>query len=328
MNVKIRTISIVLITCLLVSVNVTAENEGKEPLLRIYLPREITVDSDTPSLGQVSIIQGEESLVAKASVIGLGRISKQDQKLVIDRPLILSRLASNGITVSEVSLTGADEVTVKQQHELIKSDKFVELARSFLEKNPPNGSICEFTPIRAPQELILPQACEFVKFSQHLVASGAANQAKVQIVVLADGKEIAVREVTFRLKYSCRQVVAAVDILRGTELSSENVKIEKAFSDYPEPANWSAPYGFVAKRDISSNTIIGANMVGPVKPEILIKRNQNVVITIEKGGLFVTAIGKAMQPGSVGEYIKVKNVDSERVILAKINEDGTVEPVF
>jgi flagella basal body P-ring formation protein FlgA len=35
-----------------------------------------------------------------------------------------------------------------------------------------------------------------------------------------------------------------------------------------------------------------------------------------------------MQEGRAGEYIKVRNLDSQRMILAKVNEDGTVEPIF
>jgi len=69
-------------------------------------------------------------------------------------------------------------------------------------------------------------------------------------------------------------------------------------------------------------------MVGQVKHEPIVKRNQNVIIRIDRLGLEVTAIGKTMQQGIAGEYIKVRNVDSQRIILAKVNEDGTVEPVF
>jgi flagella basal body P-ring formation protein FlgA len=68
--------------------------------------------------------------------------------------------------------------------------------------------------------------------------------------------------------------------------------------------------------------------MGHLKPDVIVKRNQNVVIRMERPGLSVTAVGKAMQKGSVGEYIKVRNVDSQRLILARVNEDGTVEPVF
>jgi flagella basal body P-ring formation protein FlgA len=60
----------------------------------------------------------------------------------------------------------------------------------------------------------------------------------------------------------------------------------------------------------------------------MLERNQTVIIRIDKPGLAVTAMGKSMQQGKLGELIKVKNIDSQRVILARVNEDGTVEPVF
>jgi len=69
-------------------------------------------------------------------------------------------------------------------------------------------------------------------------------------------------------------------------------------------------------------------MIGPARPAVVVGRNQTVVIRIERPGILVTAIGKAMQDGRVGEYIKVRNVDSQRIILAKVNEDGAVEPIF
>ncbi len=84
----------------------------------------------------------------------------------------------------------------------------------------------------------------------------------------------------------------------------------------------------VTKRAVPANTVLGPHMVAPVKPAVVIKRNQNVVIRIERPLLVVTAIGKAMNDGRTGEYIKVRNVNSQRIILAKVNEDGTVEPVF
>ena len=69
-------------------------------------------------------------------------------------------------------------------------------------------------------------------------------------------------------------------------------------------------------------------MVGQREPAVVVKRNQNVIIQVERPGLVVTAIGKAMQQARAGEYIKVRNLDSQRIILARVNEDGTVEPVF
>jgi len=323
-----KKLCIILIGSLFVSTISSAEKIEKGSLLRIYLPREVTVADNTPKLGEVGIIHGLDELVITASAISLGRISMKNQKLIVDRRLILSRLASNGIAASDVMLTGAYKVAIRQDYKSITGPELVELARAFLEKNFTDSSVYQFNLLGSPEELMIPGGVGDLRFSPRLATSRIRNQSKVQIVIFGDGQQIGVREVTFRLKYNCRRAVASVDIARGAVISKENVRIEKALSNYPESANWSPPYGLIARRRLSANMVIHASMVGPVKPHILLKRNQSVVIRIDRGGLFITARGISLQPGSTGEYIKVRNVDSQRVILAKVNEDGTVEPVF
>jgi len=333
MNSKI--VRTALITCLLVSAqfcqaSANSKTNGlqEDSALQVYLPREVAIKDDCLRLGQVSIIRGKESLVAKASEITLGRFSVPGQEIIIDRPMVLSRLACNGIPASKVTLTGAEKIRVKQQRQTIKGNEFVELASSFLKKNPPGRSVCRWDPIRTPTDLVITGEGKDIKLSPRLAPSGARDQAKVQTVVLADGKQIGAREVTFRLKYNCRRAVTLVEIGAGTVISSDNVKIENTISSHPEPADWSPPYGLIARRRVPANTVLSPHMVGPAKPTVIVGRNQNVVIRIEKPGLLVTAIGTTMQDGRAGEYIKVRNVDSQRIILTRVNEDGTVEPVF
>jgi flagella basal body P-ring formation protein FlgA len=321
--------------CLLVSTqfcrasgNNKTNNPQKDSALQVYLPREVTVEDDVISLGQVSIIRGEESLVAKASEIALGRISMPGQEIVLGRPIILSRLVCSGIPAPNVTLSGAEKITIKRQQQIIKGEDFVKLASTFLEKNPPAKSICQSKPLWLPKDLTVPAAGKDIKLSPRLAKSSARNQAKVRIVVFQDGKEIGSREVTFRLKYNYNKVVTLVDIPAGMVITPENVKIEKTSSNYPQPANWIPPYGLLAKRRLPVNTVIHPDMIGPLKPAVIVKRNSNVIIRLERLGLLVTAIGKATQDGRVDDYIKVRNVDSQRIILAKVKEDGTVEPVL
>ncbi|MHC4193113.1 MAG: flagellar basal body P-ring formation chaperone FlgA [Planctomycetota bacterium] len=314
MNTK--TFKLIIIICLLLLTQFCQASAGgitnatlKDSSLRIYLPREITIKDDVVSLGQVSIIRGEESLVTKASRIMLGRMSLPGQSVVVDRPTLLSRLVCSGIALSNVRLTGAEKIKVKQQLNVIKGGKFVELAGSFVKKKLSDSSSCQLSPIWIPKDLDIPDTTENVTLSPVLAGSSTRSRAKVQIAVLADEKEIGTREVTFRLR-------------------SENVKIEKEFSNYPEPANWNPPYGLVAKRRIPAKITVKPYMVGQANPEVSVKRNQTVVIQIKSPGLMITAMGKALQDGCSGEYIKVRNVDSRRIILARVNEDGYVEPVF
>ena len=337
-----KTISIFLSVFLLASASSGTDTEQKGSALQIYLPRSITIEGNIPNLGQVAIIRGEEGLVFKASKITLGRISSPGQKIIVDRSIVLSRLACSGIPASEVTLTGAGEITVTQQYQLIKSRDFVEKALAFLKKDPQDASICQWNPIRAPKDLILSGSGKDVRMSLSLVKSGIRNQSKVRVSVFSGDKEIGMREISFFLKYNCRRLIAKVDIPQGAVISPKNVKIEKVVSNYPEPADWNrslfsksskdgasiVPYGLIARRRLPANSVIRPSMVGPVKPQILLKRNQNVIIKVDRHGLFVTAIGITMQDGRVGENIKVRNVASQRIIMAKVNTDGSVEPVF
>jgi flagella basal body P-ring formation protein FlgA len=303
----------------------------KDSNLQIYLPREVTIKSDTISLGEVSIIWGSPrggGLQAKAGKILLGRILVPGQKVVIDRTMVLSRLACNGIPVSKVTLTGAENITISRRHKIIKGSEFVDIASEFLKENPPPGSVCQWEAIRKPKDLVVPEKSKDIRLSARFAKSSAKNQAKVQIVVLEDGKQIEECEVTFRLKYKCHSAVTLVDIPAGEVISSKNVKIENGVANFPEPVDWRPPYGMVTKRTVPANTVLEPHMVAPVKAAVVIERNQNVVIRVERPLLVVTAVGKALNDGRVGEYIKVRNVNSQRIILVKVNEDGTVEPIF
>ncbi len=295
--------------------------------LKVYLPREVTVKDSSLSLGRVAIIQGQESLVAKAGPIALGRISTPDQNIIIDRPTILSRLASNGIPASMVTLSGAEEIAVKQQLQTISSDEIVSLAADFLQSRRPLPSACQWSALRKPETFMGPGGDKKLRFTHRLIEGGAANQATVEIGVFTGEEKIGERQVAFALKYESRQAVTKVDIPAGAVLGPENVEIQKNQSDHPEPADWKTPYGLIARRRLPANTVLRPSMIGPAESPTVIERNQNVVIRIERPGFLITAVGKAMQDGKAGEYIKVRNADSQRIIVARINADGSVEPV-
>lgn len=296
--------------------------------LRIHLPREITVGVDDPNLGQIAVIRGEESIKSIAENISVGHISMPGQSIVIDRSIILGRLASSGILASDVQLTGAEKTVISREHRVITGKEFAEAASAFLGKNLPMDSICQFDVVRVPNNLTINGAAKDIKMSCKLITAGLKNQGKVIVAVISDNNEIGIGEVTYNFKYKCRKVVAKLDIPQGQAITAENVNIESDISNYPEPSEWKVPYGFIAKRLIPANSVIALNILSPVVPEVLIKRSQSVVIKIDRNGLLATAMGKAMEQGSADDIIKVQNADSKVMIMAKVNEDGTVEPVF
>lgn len=325
---KNKHIILLLAVVSVLSVSGRADTKPNDRSLKIYLPREITIEGNAPTLGQVAILRGSEQLVALADNIALGRLATPDQNLTIDKNTVLSRLASNGIAASRVTLTGAEETVISRRHQLISDQQFVEAATAFLKRNLPDPSICQMDVIRTPGSLMLPGAGENIKLGCSLVNNGMSSQGKVLVTAFEDNKEVGRKEVIFRFRYQCRKVVTKTPVAKGDIISTGNITVEKGVSNFPEPAGWAAPYGLIATRDLPAKAVLTDTMVTTPAPEVLIKRNQGVSIRIENAGLVASAIGKALQDGTAGQYIKVQNVDSKIIITAKVCDDGTVEPVY
>jgi flagellar basal body P-ring formation protein FlgA len=318
--------------CLPVAVGYSQEridpNATESVWLQIHLPREVTAQQTTLSLGQISVIRGASQWVDVAGRIGLGRISLPGQKIVVDRATILSRLAASGIPSDKVLLTGADAVMVSNGQKVIDSNEFVTAGRQALREALSNRSLVEMTAVVKPKDLPLLTEPQRLQFEPRVTRTDARGLVTVQIRALADGHEVGVRDVPFRLKFEVRQAVTLKEIPPGTALNADNIKIEKRTSEQPEPANWKPPYGLVAIRTLAADQEIRADMLQSPAPATVIRRNEAVIMRIQRPGLTITATGQALEDGRVGEPVKVRNVDSSKVIVCKVNADGTVEPVL
>ena len=317
------------VVCVVFNAAVFAD-KTEEKGLRIYLPRETVVSGETIELGEIGIVRGGESIVSVARRIGLGRFALGGQQIVVDRGTILSRLASEGIKASEVSISGADNVTVRRNERIISSKQLVEVGRAFLKLQGMYNSACSIEPLVKPKDWVLGESGGEVSFVVKKINYGNESRPKVWIGVLEDGVEKGGCEVVFKLRYNCRRAVAQVDIPAGVVISSEHVKIETVESGAPEASGWSEPYGLVAKRPIRAGDVVSAKVAGPPLPPILIKRRQQVFLKIDKGGLYISALGEALEDGKVGDYIRVRRGLSRdsRIVVGCVKADGTIEPVF
>jgi len=306
-----------------------ATTAADDSLLQVYLPREVAIKSDLIQLGEIGIIRGVDLAAGKIARISLGRIVVPGQKVVLDRATVLSRLACSGIDTSKVCLSGAEKITVKRQERIIAGQELAQAADAYLTANWSNRSDCVRQVLRTPKDIIVPGPADDVRLQARRTASHSIQQVKVEVAVFNGDKQIAVCQVPFALKYKCQQVVALVDIPAGAAISPENAKIESVIAIYPQ-SGWKSPYGLVAKRPLRAGSVISPGSIGQVRAPIIVERNQPVVLRIEMPGLMVTANGLAIQKGRAGDCIKVRTqiTGPGRIIVARINEDGTLVPVL
>ncbi|MFA5552990.1 MAG: flagella basal body P-ring formation protein FlgA [Phycisphaerae bacterium] len=273
MNNKIISLIAVMLICFAVFA-------GQDNTLRIHLPREAQISEQAITLGQVSIIRGPQSLVDKASDIGLGEIYDSEREIVLSRTMILGRLSCSEIDTSSVEFSGANEIKITSQISAIAGSQFVEAAQAFLAQNITGGLEGNYTLVRTPNNLSVPGSLNDVKLSYSLMQQDSDNRIGVEIAVLLNDKEIGTRQVLFQ-----RQ--------RQTQQSE------------PRAAR-------------------------QARPEVLVRRNRHVSVVISKPGLYITSVGRALEDGREGDFIKVRMhiSDSSRNIIARVNSDGTVEPVL
>ena len=59
---------------------------------------------------------------------------------------------------------------------------------------------------------------------------------------------------------------------------------------------------------------------------VLVKRGEVVVIEARSGPIQVTASGEALEPGRQGDVVRVRNVNTGKIIRARVVDTGTVQP--
>lgn len=296
--------------------------------IKIHLPREVVIQDSNISLGEIGILRADSAIVNSINDITLGRLSVPGQTIVIDRNTILSRLASNGIKKRRILFSGAKAVSVKRKSETITADDYVKAAEDFLKRNL-NSKNLRWYLIKKPTDTHIDFSGDDYSLKTYFDRFSNEYQKRVIVQILNDGKTIDKQCVIFGLQYKCSQAVAKTDIPKGTVISPENIELRDIYRNRPD-TNFRMPFGLVAVRDIKAGDTIKSNHISKPKPEKIIKRNDTIIVSISTDGMSLTVPGRAMQDGYLGDIIKVKvQVTKEaRTIVARVRENGTVEPIL
>lgn len=78
----------------------------------------------------------------------------------------------------------------------------------------------------------------------------------------------------------------------------------------------------VAKKTLTAGRPISLSSLGD---PVVIQRGQSTKLVFNAGDLVITASGVSLEPGSVGDWIKVRNIDSGRIVNGTVSSDGSVK---
>jgi len=130
---------------------------------------------------------------------------------------------------------------------------------------------------------------------------------------------IEVRKKVFVIKH----FVSKGQLLTKEDIRFKSINISKLNNHYLE--NETHIIGKEATRNLQAGNILTANnLTNP----LLIKRGDTVNIVSQREGFKVTMKGQAMEDGSIGERINVKNLRTKKIINGSVTSKHSVKVLF
>ena len=120
--------------------------------------------------------------------------------------------------------------------------------------------------------------------------------------------------------------VPTVTIMQGDVLAEELVGEERFVVNDKVLRNYftsrDAVLGKVARRVLPKGHAIPINAL---RDPFLFKEGERVILVFTTGGLSIEASGVALQPGTLGSQVNVRNVDTGVVIRGLVQSNGSVQ---
>lgn len=118
-------------------------------------------------------------------------------------------------------------------------------------------------------------------------------------------------------------VVAKSTMKRGTQITADDIKIHSDNeSEYQALAEQYV--GMSVVRTISSGAVVRPR---DVAEPLQVRRNSSVKMIYRLGRMEITATGRALGEGRMGDIISVMNVDSRKRVEGRVTGMGTVEMI-
>lgn len=298
-------------------------------LTRVRVLEKVQVDDENILLSQIAKIEGGDPLlIQKLSGIVVGRSPLSGHSRKIDSGTIRTRLKQNGIDLGELIMTFPSEIVVSRGFIEVSQEEIKRLVSDYISKEllsgRSNASIKRIQVsdgLRLPRgrisyEVSVPRNRELVgrlPFAVNFEVNGKLYKrvwATVTIEVLAD-------VVITKKPLGRHKPITEDDIM---VLKMDLSKVPSDVITDPETV-----LGKRTKRAIGSKTVLRANQV-EFPP--LVKRGDMVMIVAETQGIKITALGQVKKKGAIGDRIPVINLESKKVLYARVVDANTVKVDF
>ncbi|WP_110954133.1 flagellar basal body P-ring formation chaperone FlgA [Anaerosinus massiliensis] len=276
-------------------------------------------------LGDIAVISGDNlDRVAALKSLKIGNAASPGNSVVFTNELLGMRLSAAGGDYTDITWQIKQPVIVTTKAQSISADMLIAFAEDYIKEQIGTAKIFHIDHMSIPNAVIAPDGnLSFRVDLPYGIRYNAPTNAIVNIYI----NDYLYNKSNIRFKVRSYEKVVVINrtLPRKYILTKEDVRLENSDTSKLEPGyitDIDQVIGLVTKRVLQDGTPLSKNMLE--KP-VIIKRMAMVNIVSNINGIVVKVDGQALQDGREGSFIRVKNVNSNKIVSGKVIDSSTVE---
>ena len=299
------------------------------PALEINVKESSAIDGDTVYLGDIAAFYPEnDSRVEKLTAVEITASPAPDTFRKINKDFILYKVSQLINAENDITLRIPETITIERTAQVIGEETLKEIFHDYVMDHAPwERDQIAIDRINTPPSVALPVGDLDWEVTEKQNNNFIGNFS-IMVDFRVDGDSL--RKIILSGKISVFKEVlkAARNIDRGDIITSQDITLVSERVKYNRNTLVTSKKEVIGKRAtrrIQADQSIQAGMF-EVPPAI--EKGDQVVIRAENNELLITASGKALEEGCIGDQIRVMNISSGREIIATVKRTDLVEVRF
>jgi flagella basal body P-ring formation protein FlgA len=314
---------------MLASLFTLASGLWADPLTTIRISDRVEIDSAEILLGHMATIEGSDvrfNQRLKNIVIGKAPLPGGSHRFDLND--LQKRIKQHHIDLATVIIQAPPQIVVTRSHIEIKKHEIENIVSEFIvQQIPPDNTTMRIKEIRVPGNVILPKG----RITYNVTAprkQKLMGRCPITVDFSVNGSVHKKVWTTAMIEVLGSVVVTRKPLGRHKPITEDDIEMQTLdLSNLPANVltDREAVIGKRTKRAVGAQTPLRADSI-ELPP--LVKRGDLVVIIAESENLKITTLGQVKKKGRRGERIPVVNLDSKKVLQARVVDANTVKVDF
>lgn len=304
-----------------------APDASPTAVIRVY--DRVEIESDDVLLGQIAGVEGSDPRwIQQLKDIVIGKAPLPGKSRQYDQRYLQMRLKQHQVDLSAIILEVPQRVEVVRSHVTIEEEEIRQIVSEFILRNiSQDNKTVRIKDIRVPEAVILSKGRIAYKVSTPRGLE-LAGRCSIAVDFSVDGHLQKRVWATATVEILGPVLVTRKPLGRYKPITEDDIELQTMdLTDLPADV-MTDPGEVLGKR---MRRAVGARI--PLRADLielppLVKRGDLVTIVAESNGMKITTLGEVKKKGRLGERIPVVNMDTKKILHARVIDSKTVKVDF